>query len=146
MELFCLCLKTCAALDGEGARLYGGRWNSAGRAVIYTSERLSLTVLEYLVHVEPDNLPDGLTWLKIHLPDDIAIEKFAGAEAPQPPQACRFGDKWIDQAKTLALSVPSAVIPVERNILLNPHHAKMSRVQIIDQQPFSFDSRLFKQL
>lgn len=144
MDLFRLCLKPFAALDGDGARLYGGRWNSAGRAVVYTSKQLSLAVLEYLVHVEPDNLPEGLIWLKIHLPDDIVVEKVAGKMAPPPAQACRVGDIWIDRAKTLALSVPSAILSIEHNVLLNPRHPKMSRVKIVEQQPFSFDPRFFK--
>jgi RES domain-containing protein len=144
VEVFRLCLKQQPLLDGEGARLYGGRWNSAGRAVIYTSRQLSLAVLEYLVHVEPDNLPDNLIWLRIHVPDNAPMEKFTGETAPPEFEACLFGNKWIERGKTLALIVPSAILSTERNVLINPRHASMSRIKVLEQQPFSFDKRFFK--
>ncbi len=144
MEVFRLCLKQQAALDGEGARLYGGRWNSAGHAVIYTSQQLSLAVLEYLVHVDSDNLPNNLTWLKIHLPDNAPVENFTSSIAPPEFEACHFGDKWIKRGKTLAFIVPSAILAIEKNVLINPRHPAMSKVKIIEQQPFFFDQRFLK--
>jgi RES domain-containing protein len=144
MEVFRLCLKERASLDGQGARLYGGRWNSPGHALIYTSQHLSLAVLEYIVHVEPNNLPDKLIWLKICIPDDVSFENFSGAIAPAEFEASQIGDKWIKLGKTVALIVPSAVLPLENNVLINPKHSDMSRISIIDQQLFFFDQRLFK--
>ena len=143
MEVFRLCLKHQAALDGEGARLYGGRWNTAGCPLIYTSQSFSLAVLEYLVHVELDNLPSNLIWLKIHLPDN-AIESFSSNIAPPQSETSSFGDQWLKHGKALALKVPSAISPVESNLLINPRHSKMSQVKILDKQPFVFDQRLFK--
>ncbi|MBI5171468.1 MAG: RES domain-containing protein [Candidatus Melainabacteria bacterium] len=63
-------------MDGEGARLFGGRWNSPGLPAIYTSSHLSLAALELLVHLNFDNLPADLVWLKIEVPETGSMETF----------------------------------------------------------------------
>lgn len=146
MDVFRLCTSGHAAFDGEGARLYGGRWNSPGLAVIYTSEHLSLAVLEYLVHVEPDNLPDNLIWLNIRIPDSASKELYPENTAPPEATACRFGDAWIRHNRSLLLMVPSAVLPLEFNVLINPMHREMKRVKVIAKRPYSFDPRLLQRL
>lgn len=136
--------KYAASLDGEGAKLFGGRWNSPGRPAVYTSSHLSLAALEYLVNVDFDNLPLDLVWLKINVPDTVSREVFPGTVAPNEADAANFGNYWLDQRRTLILMVPSAVISVESNVILNPAHPEMASVAILETNVFQFDDRLFK--
>lgn len=139
------------ALNGEGARLYGGRWNSAGRAVVYSSASLSLAALEYLVHVEPLLAPSDLVAMEIAVPDEVGLAAEVAAEHfpvgdwrqyPAPEWQAELGDMWLEDGTFLWIAVPSAVIPGEYNVLLNPRHARMSDVQVVSTRPFSFDGRL----
>jgi RES domain-containing protein len=144
MEVFRLCTAAFAALDGEGARLYGGRWNSPGRALIYASQHLSLAVLEYLVHVELDNLPNNLIWLHIHIPDSVSTESYPENSTPPEATASKFGDAWVKDNRSLLLVVPSAVLPIEFNVLINPKHREMKQVKVIGKKAYSFDPRLLR--
>ncbi len=146
MEVFRLCTEAYSALDGEGARLYGGRWNSTGRSLVYASEHLSLAVLEYLVHVEPDNLPNNLIWLHIHIPDTVSKEIYPESSAPSEIIASKYGDSWVEQNRSLLLIVPSALLPLELNVLINPKHREMKQLKILSKKPFSFDPRLLQGL
>lgn len=143
MQVYRICCRTYAGLDGEGARLYGGRWNSPGKPAVYTSRHLSLAVLEYLVHAEFDNLPDDLVWLRIDIPDN-SIEVFSQPVAPDESTAAAFGDAWLTSNRTLALLVPSAVLSVEHNVILNPSHHDMTYAKVLEMSPFEFDRRLFR--
>ena len=144
MIVYRLTLPAYRALDGEGARLYGGRWNSPGRAMVYTSASPSLPVLEVMVHldVEPEYLPDDYRLLAIEVPEDAPAERVAAA--PHDPAACgALGDGFLDRGEALTLSVPSVVVPQDRNILINPAHADARRLRIVGDDPFHFDPRLF---
>ncbi|MDQ3555706.1 MAG: RES domain-containing protein [Gemmatimonadota bacterium] len=132
--------------DGEGARLFGGRWNSAGVPLVYLSEHLSLAVLESLVYQDRLHLPDDLVAHTVKIPD-APVEH----PAEMPPawfadplrrQTRRFGSTWARELRSLALRVPSAVIPSEFNLLLNPRHADIEQIERVDEQPFVFDPRL----
>jgi len=138
-----------AALDGEGARRTGGRWNSKGVPLVYASRTLSLAALELLVHVDPATAPRDLVALAIVLPDDAPGTSLSdqalpdGWRAVEPPEACRqFGDQFVQQNDALVLSVPSVIIPREQNVVINPRHVDMSRVRIESSEPFTFDPRL----
>lgn len=139
------------ALDGEGARLNGGRWNSEGVAVVYLSSTLSLAALEYLVHVDIEDAPSDLVALKLFIPDDCLVEEVDVVSLPKDwsttpnAAAClRRGDEWIRAGSSLLLRVPSAVVPEEMNVLLNPAHADAERIAVSLTRPFSFDSRLLR--
>ncbi len=118
--------------------------------MVYTSEHLSLAVLENLVHLEPAQLrPDRLA-LTIDVPDRY-VEILPPSELPKNWRAARsqrllqdLGKAWILEGRSLAMKVPSAVIPQEHNILLNPNHPKHERLSIESREPFSFDPRLFR--
>jgi RES domain-containing protein len=144
MLVYRICRRPHSALDGEGARSVGGRWNSPGRAAVYTSEHLSLAALEYFVHVDPTNLPADLVWVKIEIPDTVASETFPGATAPDETDAAIYGDDWLSARRSLILVVPSAVLSVERNVIINPGHAQMAAVRIVEVNLFDFDDRMFK--
>ncbi len=138
-------------LDGEGSRIAGGRWNSQGRALLYTSSQLSLSVLEVFVHFPPelrDSLPE-LEAVRIAVPDDasvteISIRQFESLVAdPNPLAACRaIGDEWLARGSDLVLKAPSVVVPEELNVMLNPAHARMREVTIESYRQFRFDPRL----
>lgn len=134
------------AFDGEGARRYGGRWNTPGRPAVYLASSRSLAALETLVHMSPAvaarqsfvrfevSFPKGLIdVVKWHT---VPFSPFIG------PETQAVGDQWLSEGKSLALEVPSAVIPEERNYLLNPAHIKFSQVTIGEAEPFAFDPRL----
>ena len=132
-------------LDGEGARLAGGRWNSAGRAAVYTSESLALCLAESLVHI-PGALPLGYMRYKIFVPDD-AIEIVEANSLKRSWQTDllytrRLGDKWLREERSLAIAVPSVVLPESTNVILNPLHPRATEVRITNKRPFRFDPRL----
>jgi RES domain-containing protein len=132
-----------AALDGEGARLYGGRWNSPGRPMIYSAGSPSLAVLEVLVHLDlpAELMPDDYLLLAIEIPDDAAIEHLN--ETPASAEACvSAGDGFLRRGGGLAMLVPSVVVPQERNALINVRHSDMARVRLIGEEDFRFDPRL----
>jgi RES domain-containing protein len=135
------------AWDGEGARRTGGRWNSAGTAVVYTSATLSLALVEALVH-----LPSGVLPAFVAVPLEIDDSLVTVLEAkdlpgdwrrdPAPPSTRAVGDAWVVASASAALRVPSVVVPMEFNYVLNPRHPDFARVVIGAAMPFPFDPRL----
>ena len=137
-----------AKLDGEGARVAGGRWNSRGRAAVYASSRLSLAALELLVHTDVALVPPDLVAFEIEIPDTLEIESVDVADLPkewrQPGHpACRtIGDMWLAEERTPVLRVPSAVVPEESNYIVNPAHRAAKSIHVVGRRKFTFDSRL----
>lgn len=137
------------ALDGAGARLFGGRWNSEGIPVIYASQSLSLAALEYLVHTDVEDAPPDLVAMAIELPEDAPIASVTEDDLPPDwnqrpdhPACVELGNGWAAEGKALLLTVPSAVVPEERNVLINPVHARAGEVRVVSTRPFAFDPRL----
>lgn len=137
------------ALDGEGARLNGGRWNPEGVAVVYASTTLSLAALEYLAHVDPEDVPGDLVAMSIEVPDDLPEERIRVPDlpadwnrVPDHPACVERGDAWARAARTALLRVPSALLPEEENVLLNPRHPDAARIVVGPTRPFAFDPRL----
>ena len=133
-------------LSGNGARLYGGRWNGEGRAMVYLAWSRSLAVLESLAHMVPTNIPGDYLMLTIEAPDDfIAIDikllPDNWNEYPEPNILKQIGNSFLQKNEYLLLKVPSAIVPEEFNYLLNPTHPKAGKVKIINKSPFSFDKR-----
>lgn len=138
-------------LSGYGAFLFGGRWNLRGRALLYTAEARSLAVMEVLVHLTSEELPDDMYLLTVDVPDATSRAELAVADLPpewrrtgQPPPTALLGDAWLAAGATLGLRVPSVVVPDEHNLLLNPAHPEFAQVRVLDAQPFRFDERLRK--
>ena len=139
------------AYSGEGARLYGGRWNAPGVAVVYTAGSLSLAALELFVHLDPEELPEDLVSVAAAIPDDVAIERLHPAALPRhwrqfpaPEAVQKIGTAWAASGRTAVLAVPSAVIPEETNYLLNPAHPQFAAVRMDAPKPFRFDARMGK--
>ncbi len=143
MLVYRLCKRHHINLDGEGAKLFGGRWNSRGIAAVYASQSLSLAVLESLVHFDFDELPDNLVWLEIEIPDSIEVMEYK-REQPSERTSRQDGDKWLSSLKTACLVVPSVVIPIEKNVILNPGHSDMSRIKVRTCEDFQLDPRFVK--
>jgi len=144
-----LTLSKHASTDGEGARLYGGRWNRPGTPVIYTSGSLSLAALEYLVRVDSDILPDSLVRITATIPDSLAIETIHRSGLPGnwkdeiiPLALQKRGSLWASEVRTPILKVPSVVIEHEWNYVLNPLHPDFRSIKWDSPIPFSFDPRL----
>ncbi len=141
--------RVAKALQGEGARLYGGRWNPKGVAMVYASATLSLAVLEALVHVDVATLPEDYRAVPVEIPDDLPVGRIEPGDLPRGWRAARdqpalqkIGADWVQANETAVLSVPSAVIPEERNVLINPAHPEAARIAAGKAQPFCFDPRL----
>ncbi len=140
-------------LDGDGARLYGSRWTSPGRPVVYLSTELACAALEVLVHIGRIALaPRDYSVIGVAVPLDLwsAADVVTDAELGRGWQAagstaCRnTGDEWITRHDHAAmLRVPSAVVSGVTNVLLDPMHPHASRIRIESVAPFTFDARLF---
>lgn len=139
-------------LSGAGAELHGGRWNPKGYRVLYTSQTVGTSAMEYLV-----NLDSKLTGLKlalavIEIPDNsvsIIVEKDLPANWKSYPAAeslALMGKKWLDERQTLVLSVPSSVILLERNFLINPKHELFKKVKIKSTHVYEINERIVKKL
>ncbi|MDQ3458544.1 MAG: RES family NAD+ phosphorylase [Deinococcota bacterium] len=138
-----------AAFEGFGARIAGGRWNSAGRSVVYLGGTPAIAALEVLVHDQSGEvLEESYVIIPVDIPDESVLELSKDAlpkgwAAPHDYTLTqRLGDEWFDTQASLALRVPSAVVPLEYNVILNPSHPDMQRVEIKDAQAFVFDERL----
>ena len=136
------------AFDGEGARLYGGRWNSRGVPVIYCSSTTSLAVLEVFANVQRADLL--ATYVVISCSFDASLVSPISprqlpenwSQTPAPAELAVIGDEWIRSARSAVLAVPSAIIEHEKNYLINPAHSDFKRIRRSDPQPFTFDARL----
>src|ERR1041385_2966548 len=138
-------------LDGEGARLFGGRWNSPGLRALYTSSHLSLSVLETYVNIPAaarNSLP-VFQAVNISIPDDASTMRVSPAQLAEllmmsdPVEASRLiGDDWIKRCDSLVLRAPSVLVPEEDNLIVNPDNADASNIRIVSTRAFHFDPRL----
>lgn len=136
-------------LSGEGARLYGGRWNPKGFAVLYTSAHRSLAALEILAHTSAPAIPEDLMMISIWIPNDCSSESITPEDLPgdwrnypAPISLANRGKRWLVEGSALVLTVPSVIIPSETNILINPAHPEFYQVEIREILPFRIDDRL----
>lgn len=137
------------AFTGEGSRIAGGRWNSPGIRVVYTSSSLSLATLEYLVRANALRAPQDVYSIWADIPDDLKLEIIRPDQLVKrwrqydpPILALRdLGDAWFARARTAVLRVPSAVIPIENNFLLNPTHDDFDKIKIGQSMRARFEIR-----
>jgi RES domain-containing protein len=138
-----------SAFLGEGARLYGGRWNRKGIPVVYSAGSQSLAMLEMLVQDEP--LRARYVMISARIPKAIKIRRIRVEELPGDwrdaqarEQLQAIGTQWAKQRSTAVLAVPSVVIPAETNYLLNPLHPEFAKIGVGEPQDFVTDLRLIK--
>jgi RES domain-containing protein len=141
-----------AAFDGEGARLYGGRWNSAGTRVAYASDSVALAALEVLAHLQSTAVLQTYSLATIRFPESV-VETLDAASLsadwrrfPSPPENQAVGDTWVAEGRSLVLRVPSAIVPSAGNYLINPAHPRFAVAVIEKPEVFAFDPRLLKRL
>lgn len=135
MKLYRICrrrhLDSC--WSGLGAELYGGRWNSVGRRAVYCATSISLAILEVLVHLKDEQALEDFVVLEIQVPDDSLMRLFPLPEQwnaePLTPTSQQAGDAWRDSLGSLGLVVPSVIVPLEYNVLLNPRHSGFAHCQ-----------------
>jgi RES domain-containing protein len=136
--------------SGGGAYRQGGRWNSPGRAVIYMSESLALCALESLAHMVRMHMMGGFKYVWVDIPEaslavldpkDVPAD---WAAVPAPHSTKKIGDCWFDEKAFAVLEVPSTVIPVEHNFVINPSHPQFAALRVGDIHDFKFDDRLLK--
>ena len=137
-----------AAFSGEGARIFEGRWNSGGVAMIYCSEYLSLAALEILAHTQPVAIRDKFRAFRVSWDEALMVlvdlKKLPKGWDAQPPNAVskNIGDNWTKSGRSAVLAVPSVLIRLERTFLLNPKHGDFTKIKIRDTASFVLDPRL----
>jgi RES domain-containing protein len=135
-------------LSGTGAKLYGGRWNSAGLLALYTTEHISLAVLEILVHIKTYGVPPDYHLITIEIPDSISIISIDKTKLKQNwkddvAYGQFIGDEFLNAGQSLLLKVPSAIIDQENNFIINPAHPEAKKIKIQSSKIFMFDKRLY---
>ena len=138
------------AFDGEGARLHGGRWSSPGTLVAYASDSVALATLEVLVHLQSTALLASYSLASLQFPEELVEGLDVSAlprqwrRFPPSPEIQAVGDRWVSDARSVVLRVPSVIIPTASNFLLNPARADFEKLTIEPPRPFVFDPRLLK--
>lgn len=138
-------------LSGKGASLFGGRWNRINQAVLYTSSSISLACLELLVNVDLSFKSPELSLMHIEIPDRLDHKVIHTKALPKTWRSTKgykasreIASTWFFEAQTAVLDVPSAVIPQERNFIINVNHPYAKKVKLLLSEPFTFDARLLK--
>lgn len=134
-------------ISGNGAALYGSRWNSKGLPLLYTSQFISLSILESLVHLKKREIPPTQYLLQIEIPDEaevseISYKKIKKNWDKELDYTQWLGDQFLQNKQRLVLKVPSAIVPEESNFLLNPLHVKYKKVRILSSHLLELDKRL----
>ena len=132
-------------ISGKGAELAGGRWNPKGIPALYTSSTLSLCMCEVLVHTDKDIPPRDMFFAEISIPDEFVSEKYFSSISLQSALQC--GTDWLKTMTSLAIKVPSALMPStyrgDFNVIVNPFHHDFLSVKIERIEPCNFDIRFF---
>ena len=153
MIVYRLCKEKYAGdLSGKGAEIEGGRWNSLGTPLLYTSQSRALCTAEIAVHTPLGILPANYWIITIEFPEHAGIFEFDISKLPadwrsypHPHAGQTLGDAWILSGKYLGMKVPSVVVPGDFNYLINPAHSLFPQVKVIAREPFEFDRRMFFQ-
>ena len=138
-----------SAFDGEGAKKYGGRWNSPGTSMVYTASHLSLAIVEILAHLKVEKvIREKYVYFELEF-DDMLIKTPPRSalpanwnEDPAPSSTQHYGDEWVTSDESPVLKVPSVIVDIEYNFLLNPLHTSFKEVKISPAKKFELDSRL----
>jgi RES domain-containing protein len=137
--------------DGEGAFRFGGRWNSRGMRILYTAGSLSLAALEMLVHLNNEEILLSYSYATAEFDESLilSVEDFRSlpenwGNSPAPLELQQIGDEWARELASVVLKVPTSVLPVEFNYLINVEHSEFSRISLGFPQAFTFDERLNK--
>ncbi len=137
-------------LSGRGAEMAGGRWNSKGVPMLYTSKSIALCTVEIAVHMPLGIIPLDYYRIRIELPDHTPIKELSSERLPENWRTFphsnatqEVGDEFVQEEKYLVFKVPSATVQGNFNFLVNPRHKDFSKVTLLDAVSFEFDRRLF---
>jgi RES domain-containing protein len=137
-------------LSGNGAKQHGGRWNNVGNNMLYTSENISLSLLEILCNIQMVFIQNNLALIELKITNSDLLDTLPFNELPinwhqypSPNILQNIGDNFLKKGKFLGLKVPSAIVNEEKNILLNPFHQKFGEVKIVNQKKYVVDNRLY---
>ena len=143
--------KFISDLSGQGAKMYGGRWNSVGNAMLYTSYSPSLAMLEFTCNASGIAKTIQTSLLTLKLDSKVKIEIITlndlpanWQQVPSPDSLKVIGNNWLKSNKTLALKVPSAIMPLESNLLINSIHKDFFKLEIENFVDMNIDSRILK--
>lgn len=135
-------------LSGNGAKLYGGRWNEKGTPVVYLASSRAMAMMELLVHLHPEDLYREYVVVAFEVPDD-KIYKVDAELLPndwkadeRKPTLAKWCKRFIDEGQFLLMQVPSVLVEEESNYILNPLHTDAVKVKLVSQRLFAFDHRL----
>lgn len=145
----CKTKHAATAFDGEGAFRFGGRWNSRGTRIVYAAGSLALAALEMLVHLEDDQILLDYSFVAAEIDPAliIRVNDFCSlptnwSSSPAPSEVQQIGDDWARAQSSAVLEVPTSVIPLEKNYLINPSHSDFKKIILGKSEKFSFDERL----
>lgn len=137
-------------LSGKGAEIAGGRWNSKGVAMVYTSQSRALCLLEIAVHIPVGIIPSDYFMVELEIPEEAEIKEITEEllpsdwnSFPHSQLTQSIGDKFVRDNESLVLKVPSAIVKGDYNFLINPAHTLKNRISILGMESFNFDNRLF---
>jgi RES domain-containing protein len=137
-------------LSGKGAEKTGGRWNSKGTALLYTSESRALCTAEIAVHTPLGCVPDDYVMIAVEIPDNASMRQIDPEGLPANWKSFPYlhitqmiGDGFVNENQALVLKVPSAIVQGDFNYLVNPQHPDFGTVKITEVENFEFDRRLF---
>jgi RES domain-containing protein len=137
--------------DGEGAYRFGGRWSSPGTRLAYAGEHLSLAMIEYFVHIDPEDPPKDLVLVTAEIPDRVSRVPYSRKKlpagwrrTPPPPELAQIGDEFARNRRTAILIVPSALAPAESNWLINPRHPEFAKIRVHLPERFQYDPRFLR--
>lgn len=137
-------------LTGTGAKITGGRWNSAGTPLVYCAINIALATLETVHYLRSGGLPFNRYLVRIDVPDDVWAARLVldplpgGWDAiPAGLTARMTGDKWAGSSATALLLVPSVIVPQEHNVLINPMHPDAARITATTLSRWIYDPRFF---
>lgn len=127
-----------------------GRWHSKGHSIVYAAANASTALLEILVHLDIDqvDIPDTFKLIEIAIPDEIAssAEEVRARDLilTDEHSSREFGTRWLKERRSAILLVPSVIVPVETNVLINPEHPDAHKIEVVGTSTFVFDERLLR--
>lgn len=136
-------------LSGEGARLYGGRWNLVGTPCLYTAQNAALALLEFIVQYNRMALPRNLYLAKIEIPETFKIKTLDTEDLPIGWDKAmtllttqKMGNQLFSSTAVGGFKIPSVVAPYEHNFVFNPLYAGFNKLKVLSIQAFKIDERL----
>jgi RES domain-containing protein len=125
------------------------RWNKNGDFVIYFAGNISLACLENVVHRDSEGLIGNFSLMRVQIPKKVSVKKIQIEDLPENwsdkfnYEICQeISINWLNNHESCVLCVPSVIVPLEYNYLINPQHADFRFIKLLSVEKFTFDNRL----